>query len=93
MRVKLNSFGPIAEADVSFGNLTVLVGPQATGNSILLRLLKLLLDRRAIHIEMQRFGLDWGGTSTSYGRRPECVQGDGESLGRLTGSDGPVSLP
>ena len=60
MRVKLNSFGPIAEADVSFGNLTVLVGPQATGKSILLRLLKLLLDRRAIHIEMQRFGLEWG---------------------------------
>ena len=59
MRVRLNSFGPITEADVSFGDLTVLVGPQATGKSILLQLLKLLLDRRAIHGEMQRFGLEW----------------------------------
>lgn len=60
MRVKLNSFGPISEADVSFGDLTVFVGPQATGKSILLQLLKLVLDRRAIHGEMQRFGLEWG---------------------------------
>ena len=60
MRVKLNSFGPITAADVSFGDLTVFVGPQATGKSILLQLLKLLLDRRAIHAEMQRFGLEWG---------------------------------
>lgn len=58
--MKLNSFGPITQADISFGDLTVFVGPQATGKSILLQLLKLLLDRRAIHFEMQRFGLEWG---------------------------------
>ena len=60
MRVKLSSFGPIVHADVVFGDLTVLVGPQATGKSVLLQLLKLLLDRRYIHFEMRRFGLEWG---------------------------------
>ena len=61
MRIKLKSFGPIADADIAFGDLTVFVGPQATGKSILLQLLKLLLDRRLIHLEMKRFGLEWGG--------------------------------
>ena len=60
MRIKLSRFGPIVAADVVFGDLTVFVGPQATGKSILLQLLKLLLDRRHIHLEMKRFGLEWG---------------------------------
>lgn len=66
VHVKLSNFGPIAEADVAFGDLTVLVGPQATGKSILLQLLKLLLDRRAIHAEMQRFGLEWGRNADEF---------------------------
>ena len=60
MRLKLTAFGPIADADITLGDLTVFVGPQATGKSILLQLLKLLIDRRSIHSEMQRFGLEWG---------------------------------
>ncbi len=63
MRIKVEAFGPIVDADITFGDLTVLVGPQATGKSILLQLLKLLLDRRSIHAEMQRFGLEWGDAS------------------------------
>ena len=60
MRIKVGAFGPITEADITFGDLTVLVGPQATGKSILLQLFKLVLDRRSIHAEMRRFGLEWG---------------------------------
>ena len=60
LRLKLSKFGPIVDADIAFGDLTVFVGPQATGKSILLQLLKLLLDRRHIHMEMKRFGLEWG---------------------------------
>ena len=59
MRVRVAEFGPIKQADVTLGDLTVLVGPQATGKSIFLQLLKLLLDKRSIHEEMRRFGLDW----------------------------------
>lgn len=42
--LSVERFAQIAKADISFGNLTVLVGPQATGKSLLLQLLKLAID-------------------------------------------------
>ncbi len=74
MRIRVEKFGPIDSADITFGDLTVFVGPQATGKSILLQLLKLLLDRRAIHAEMRRFGLEWG---RSRGKFLEIYFGEG----------------
>ncbi len=56
-RVRANGIGPVKEADIRFGDLTVFVGPQATGKSIILQLLKLLVDKPAIHNTMRRFGL------------------------------------
>ena len=56
-RVRANGIGPVEEADIRFGDLTVFVGPQATGKSIILQLLKLLVDKPAIHETMRRFGL------------------------------------
>lgn len=47
--LQLAHLGPIRSADVSFGDLTVIVGPQATGKSIFLQTLKLLVDRDQIH--------------------------------------------
>lgn len=44
MRLSVKNLGPIAEADVTFGDLTILVGPQATGKSIFLQTLKLVRD-------------------------------------------------
>lgn len=35
-RVRLVDVGPIQQADISLGDLTVLVGPQATGKSLFL---------------------------------------------------------
>jgi len=35
--IKIKSFGPIEEADVTFGDLTLLVGPQASGKSIFIQ--------------------------------------------------------
>ncbi|MBR6058097.1 MAG: AAA family ATPase [Victivallales bacterium] len=40
----IKNFGPIREAHLSFGDLTILIGPQASGKSLALQLLKLLLD-------------------------------------------------
>src|SRR3989304_4667902 len=51
--------GQIKDAKVEFGDLTVLVGPQATGKSIFLQLFKLLIDTGAILAEMKRYGRDW----------------------------------
>lgn len=48
-RLVMHNVGPIAKADVTFGDLTVIVGPQATGKSIFLQTLKLVQDRNRIH--------------------------------------------
>lgn len=60
-RLHVKNFGPIIEADVTFGDLTVFVGPQATGKSILLQLFKLLVDRGAIQERLIHYGIDWHG--------------------------------
>jgi len=45
MHVKLKNVGPITEAEADLGDLTVLVGPQASGKSVFLQTLKLAMDR------------------------------------------------
>ena len=39
--LKIKNFGPIGNVDVKFGDLTFLVGPQASGKSLFWELLKL----------------------------------------------------
>ena len=46
--IQMENLGPITEANVDFGDLTVLVGPQASGKSIFLQTLKLAIDRNHI---------------------------------------------
>jgi predicted ATP-binding protein involved in virulence len=58
--LKIKHLGPITEADVSFGDLTFLVGPQASGKSILLQLIKLLLDKNHIRRTLEQYGFIWG---------------------------------
>jgi hypothetical protein len=57
--LKMKNLGQIKEANLTFGDLTVLVGPQATGKSIALQLLKLMVDAGQVQEEMGRHGLDW----------------------------------
>lgn len=57
--LNIQNLGQIKEASLSFGDLTVLVGPQATGKSIALQLLKLMLDAGQVQNEMGKYGLDW----------------------------------
>jgi len=57
--LKIHNLGQIKEANLTFGDLTVLVGPQATGKSIALQLLKLMVDAGQVQEEMGRYGLDW----------------------------------
>ncbi len=45
--------------DVAFGDLTILVGPQATGKSIVLQLLKLAVDSSRIAGTLRRRGFGW----------------------------------
>lgn len=57
--LEIRNFGQIKRADIDFSDLTVLVGPQATGKSITLQLLKLLIDTGAVQQELKRYGIDW----------------------------------
>jgi len=57
--LQVSSMGPINQADVAFGDMTVLVGPQATGKSIFLQLFKLAMDAAAIRQTLKRNGYDW----------------------------------
>jgi hypothetical protein len=58
-KLRLEHVGPINKAEVEFGDLTVLVGPQASGKSIFLQFLKLVVDSGAICETLQRDGLEW----------------------------------
>lgn len=60
-RISVTNLGQIKKAEVNFGDLTVFVGPQATGKSIFLQLLKLVIDAPSVQAEFQRFGIDWEG--------------------------------
>jgi energy-coupling factor transporter ATP-binding protein EcfA2 len=57
--LRLANIGPIKEADITLGDLTVLVGPQASGKSVFLQFLRLLLDTGPILRTLVRYGLDW----------------------------------
>jgi energy-coupling factor transporter ATP-binding protein EcfA2 len=61
MKLKLQNVGPITDAEIAFGDLTVLVGPQASGKSIALQMLKLLVDTGYVQEMMTKHGLDWSG--------------------------------
>ena len=56
-RIRAKDIGPVREADIRFGDLTIFVGPQATGKSIFLQVLKLLVDKASIHETMRYFGV------------------------------------
>ncbi|OGQ77361.1 MAG: hypothetical protein A2289_26995 [Deltaproteobacteria bacterium RIFOXYA12_FULL_58_15] len=57
--LQVKNLGPVKLADIGFGDLTVFVGPQATGKSILLQLVKLLVDHGSIVNELRRFNHTW----------------------------------
>jgi hypothetical protein len=48
MRLHIKNFGPIGEASIDFGDLTFVIGPQASGKSLALELFKLNLDKKHI---------------------------------------------
>jgi hypothetical protein len=58
-RLRIERVGQLKDADVTFGDLTVLVGPQATGKSIFLQFLKLLVDAGPVLSILKQYGLDW----------------------------------
>lgn len=65
-RLAAKHLGPITDADVVFGDLTVIVGPQATGKSIFLQALKLVIDRNHIHDTFARHSVSFKGKAPAF---------------------------
>ena len=64
--LKVKNLGPIAHADIEFGDLTLFVGPQASGKSILLQLLKLIVDRYNIPLVLKNNNYEWGKKNENF---------------------------
>lgn len=78
MELTVKKFGPIDEAQLDFGDLTFLIGPQASGKSLALELFKLLMDTQHIISVLRNYGyiLNKKDASTILG---ECYFGEGMS--------------
>jgi len=57
--LEVSSFGPIKQGEVQFGDLTILVGPQASGKSLFVQLFKSIEDSGAIRKKLKQHGFDW----------------------------------
>ncbi len=53
--LNIHNFGPIREVNLNFGDLTVLIGAQASGKSLCLQLLKLLMDKKYVTATMDKY--------------------------------------
>lgn len=58
-RLQISNLGPISEANLQFGDLTIFTGPQASGKSIALQMLKLAVDLPIIRTNLSDQGLVW----------------------------------
>jgi predicted ATP-binding protein involved in virulence len=56
--LQVSNLGQIKKANINFGDLTLFVGPQATGKSILLQFIKLMLDSPKILSDLEQNGYD-----------------------------------
>ena len=57
--LKIKNFGRIKEGNINFGDLTVFVGPQATGKTLVLELIKLIEDNELILKFLKENGFEW----------------------------------
>lgn len=52
---RVKNFGPIQDVSIDIGDLTIIVGPQASGKSLFLELFKFILDRRHILSTLKKY--------------------------------------
>lgn len=57
--LQIKHLGPIHDADIQLGDLSVFVGPQATGKSLCLQTFKLLNDIPDIKRTLKQYGFEW----------------------------------
>ena len=62
----LRKLGQLKDADIRFGDLTVLIGKQATGKTLFLEMLKLAVDTGYIQSELINHGFDWSENKKTF---------------------------
>lgn len=58
--ITVKYLGPIHSADINFEDLTLFIGPHASGKSILLQMIKLMIDKDHIQNTTEQYGFVWG---------------------------------
>ncbi len=58
-KLSLYNFAKIREAHFNFGDLTIFIGPQATGKTLVLELIKLIEDKVIIGENLNKYGYSW----------------------------------
>ena len=71
----VKNFGPILDVDIKFGDLTILIGPQASGKSLLLELFKLVEDHDHIVSTLSQYNYVLGRSAARS--LPEYYFGEG----------------
>lgn len=74
--IKIANFGPIANLDIKLGDLTILIGPQASGKTLFLQLLKLVIDREQIVSNLTSYNYV---TENNVDNILNCYMGEGLS--------------
>lgn len=88
----IRNVGQISKAEIEFGDLTVFVGPQATGKSIALEFLKLVVDSGPVRTKLRQYGVEWGRDVTRFlevflGEGMDRVWREGQSKIAVDGED------
>ena len=65
-KLEVKNIGPVAEAKIIFKDLTVFIGPQATGKSLLLQLYVLIKDFGYIKRDLDLWGYSWNNINDFY---------------------------
>lgn len=88
MELEIHNFGPINYAKIDFADLTFLVGPQASGKSLSLELLKLIIDKQHIISTLRNYNYILSKTDAK--NILDCYFGEG--LSGLFRKDTEISL-
>ncbi|AHK78166.1 hypothetical protein M911_02070 [Ectothiorhodospira haloalkaliphila] len=82
-RLSVQHLAQIDRAQVDFGDLTLLVGPQASGKSVFLQLFKLLKDHGPITRTLKRYGYSFEADVPSHVGDALLVLMFGEGMGNI----------
>lgn len=62
--LRIQNYGMIRDAKLSLADLNIFVGPQASGKSLVLQLIKLLEDKKYITQQLEQYNYSWNDLAT-----------------------------